>query len=295
MADMIISILVSGLVLGSLYALMAGGLSMIWTTLGIFNFTHGVSMTLGAYIAYEISHSIGQDWWIGFSILLALIIMVGVGGALEYLLIRPFYGRDDMMLVTIMTTLAGFTFLENGVLTIWGPRLKQLDALVSGNISYGLINMSWHELIIILTTPIILLLLFLVLDRSTIGRAIRAVGQNPKSAQLLGIPIKRIFLIAFGTATALAGLAGMLLAAIRLMTPTMGTDPLIKALIVVIFGGLGSLRGSIGAAYVIGLVEAMLVFTIGIYWTPSILFILMVFILLLRPQGLFGARPISTL
>jgi len=158
-----------------------------------------------------------------------------------------------------------------------------------------MINMSWQELIIILATPFLLLILFLVLERSTTGRAIRAVGQNQKSAQLMGIPIKRIFLIAFGVATALAGLAGMLLAAIRLMTPTMGTDPLMKALIVVIFGGLGSIRGSIGAAYVIGLVEAVLVFTIGIYWTPSILFVLMVLVLYLRPQGLFGPRPVSTL
>jgi branched-chain amino acid transport system permease protein len=295
MADIIVSILVSGLVLGSLYALMASGLSMVWTTLGIFNFAHGVSMTVGAYVAYEIAQRLGPDLWVGYSILLALVVMVAVGAAFEYLLIRPFYGRDDMVLVTIMTTLAGLTFLENGVLTIWGPRLKQLEPLVDGNISYGLLNISRQELLIVLVAPIILLALFVVLNHTQIGRAIRAVGQNQKSAQLIGIPVTRMFLVSFGLAAALAGLAGMLLAGVRLMTPTMGADPLMKALIVVIFGGLGSVGGSIGAAYVIGFLEAILIFTVGIYWTPSMLFLLMVLVLLFRPQGLFGAKNSSSL
>lgn len=295
MADAIVSILVSGLVLGSLYALMASGLSMVWTTLGIFNFAHGVSMTVGAYVAYEISQRLGAEIWVGYSIVLALLVMVVVGAAFEFLLIRPFYGRDDMVLVTIMTTLAGLTFLENGVLAAWGPRLKQLEPLIPGNVSYGLVNISMQELIVILLAPLILLALFYVLNHTQVGRAIRAVGQNQKSAQLIGIPVKRMFLVSFGAAAALAGLAGMLLGGIRLMTPTMGADPLMKALIVVIFGGLGSIGGSIGAAYVIGFLEAVLVFTIGIYWTPSMLFLVMVLVLLVKPQGLFGSRASSTL
>jgi branched-chain amino acid transport system permease protein len=295
MADIVVSIFISGLVLGSLYALMASGLSMVWTTLGIFNFAHGVSMTVGAYVAYEVSRRLGADLWIGYSIVVALIVMVVVGSAFEYLLIRPFYGRDDMVLVTIMTTLAGLTFMENGVLAIWGPRLKQLAPLVPGNVSYGLIRISWQEVVIVLIAPIILFALIMMLNHTQVGRAIRAVGQNQKSAHLIGIPVKRMFLVSFGTAAALAGLAGMLLAGVRLMTPTMGSEPLMKALIVVIFGGLGSVGGSIGAAYVIGFLEAILVFTIGIYWTPSALFLVMVLVLLFRPQGLFGARNVSAL
>lgn len=295
MADIVVSVFISGLVLGSLYALMASGLSMVWTTLGIFNFAHGVSMTVGAYVAYEISRRFGPDLWVGYSILLALVVMVAIGAIFEYLLIRPFYGRDDMVLVTIMTTLAGLTFLENGVLTIWGPRLKQLEPLVAGNVSFGLINISWQEVIIIFIAPLVLLALFLVLNRTQTGRAIRAVGQNQKSAHLIGIPVTRMFVLSFGIAAALAGLAGALLAGIRLMTPTMGADPLMKALIVVIFGGLGSVGGSIGAAYAIGFLEAILIFTIGLYWTPSMLFLLMVLVLLFRPQGLFGTHNPTTL
>src|SRR3978361_598407 len=126
MTDAIASILLSGLVLGSLYALMASGLSLVWTTLGIFNFAHGVLMAVGAFVAYQIAQGWMPDVWVGVPCVLALMAMAVVGAVFEYVLIRPFYGRPDMVMITIMTTLAGLTFLENGILAVWGPRLKQL-------------------------------------------------------------------------------------------------------------------------------------------------------------------------
>lgn len=289
MADAITSIIISGLVLGSLYALMASGLSLVWTTLGIFNFAHGVLMAVGAFLAFQVSQSLLPSAWVGFSCLLALAAMAVVGAVFEYVLIRPFYGREDMVMITIMTTLAGLTFLENAILAIWGPRLKQLRALAPGTFSYGPIHLSWQESLTVLITPIVLVATFLFLQRTQTGRAIRAVGENRKAAELFGIPVKRMFALAFAISAVLAGLAGVLLGSIRFMTPTMGSDPLVKALIVVIFGGLGSMGGSIGAAYVIGFLEAVLVFGAGLYWTPSILFLIMIGVLLVRPQGLFGA------
>jgi branched-chain amino acid transport system permease protein len=289
MADAIVSILISGLVLGSLYALMASGLSLVWTTLGIFNFAHGVLMAVGAFFAFQISQSIFPSAWIGLPCLFALIAMVFVGAVFEYVLIRPFYGREDMVMVTIMTTLAGLTFLENGILAVWGPRLKQLGALAPGTLSFGPMHLSWQESLTVLITPFVLAATFLFMQRTQTGRAIRAVGQNRKAAELFGIPVQRMFALTFAISAVLAGLAGMLLGSIRFMTPTMGSDPLVKALIVVIFGGLGSIGGSICAAYVIGFLEALLVFGVGLYWTPSILFLIMIVVLLVRPQGLFGA------
>jgi branched-chain amino acid transport system permease protein len=289
MADAITSIIVSGLVLGSLYALIASGLSLVWTTLGIFNFAHGVLMAVGAFLAFQISQSLLPFAWVGFSCLFALAAMVVVGTVFEYALVRPFYGREDMVMITIMTTLAGLSFLENGILAVWGPRLKQLGTLAPGTLSYGPFHLSWQECLTVLITPIVLVATFLFLQRTQTGRAIRAVGQNRKTAELFGIPVRRMFALTFAISAVLAGLAGMLLGSIRFMTPTMGSDPLVKALIVVIFGGLGSMGGSIGAAYVIGFLEALLVFGIGLYWTPSILFLIMIAVLLVRPQGLFGA------
>ena len=288
MTDAVASILLSGLVLGSLYALMASGLSLVWTTLGIFNFAHGVLMAVGAFVAYQIAQGWMPSVWVGIPCLLALAVMAVVGIVFEYVLIRPFYGRPDMVMITIMTTLAGLTFLENGILAVWGPRLKQLSVLATGTLSLGPAHLSWQETLTVLIAPSVLFATLLFMQRTQTGRAIRAVGQNRKAAELLGIPVKRMFALTFALSSVLAGLAGVLLGSIRFMTPTMGSDPLIKALIVVIFGGLGSIGGSIGAAYAIGFLEALLVFAVGLYWTPSILFLVMIAVLLVRPQGLFG-------
>jgi branched-chain amino acid transport system permease protein len=294
-SDAWLSVLTSGIVLGSLYALMASGLSLVWTTLGIFNFAHGALMTVAAYLAYQIALAIGPDVWIGYSCLIAVVLMGGVGALVELALIRPFYGREDMVLVTVMTTLAGLTLFENGVLTAWGPRLKQIGPLIPGTLSFGAFHLSWHETVIVLLAPVVLVGLFLYLNHTLAGRAIRAVGQNKKAAELMGIPVTRMAVLTFALAAALAGLAGVLLASIRFMTPTMGADPLVKSLMVVIFGGLGSIGGSIGAAYVIGLLEAVLIYEVGLYWAPSALFLLMILMLLFRPEGLFGRIERSSL
>ena len=131
-----------------------------------------------------------------------------------------------------------------------------------------------------------------VIDISSGGesiiRGIRAVGQNPNAAKLIGIDVSRLFIVTFALSAALAGLTGVLLGSVRMVTPAFGSEPLVKALIIVIFGGLGSLGGTILAAYLIGLLEAALVFFIGIYWAPSMIFVLLIVILLLRPQGLLG-------
>ncbi|NDV01271.1 hypothetical protein GZA08_09875 [Pseudoroseicyclus sp. CLL3-39] len=114
------------------------------------------------------------------------------------------------------------------------------------------------------------------------------MGQNQDSAALIGIDVPRAFSLAFGLSAALAGLTGVLLGGIRFVTPTMGAEPLVSAMIVVIFGGLGSLGATAGAAIVIGLLEAFLTLWLGLYWTPSVVFLLLILVLVFRPNGLFG-------
>lgn len=293
--DAFLSVMLSGLVLSSLYALLASGLSLVWTTLGIFNFSHGVLMAVGAYIAWQISQSLGDAYWVGISILLTIAVMVVIGALLEFLLIRPFYDDKNLVLVTVMTTLAGLTFMENGIQAVWGPRLKQLPPVVEGNVSIGnLITLSAHEAVIIVISPLLLIGLYYFLNHTTTGQSIRAVGQNQKAAKLMGIRVGRSFIITFGLATALAGIAGAFFGGLRLMKPTMGSEPLVKALIVVIFGGLGNIVGTISAAYLIGFLEAFLVYFVGLYWTPSILFLVMIFVLFFRHEGLFGGSARTT-
>lgn len=284
--DALITTLVSGIVLGSLYALMASGLSLVWTTLGVFNFAHGALMMFGAFVAWTVSEGMGLGLWPG--------LIAGVGAAallgviIEFLLVRPFYGRPNMLLITVMTTLSAMIILEKSAQIIWGARLKQLPRLVEGDISILGAVISRHEALIVVIAPVILLALWAFATRTATGRSLRAVGQNQDAAALLGINVPFTFALAFGLGAALAGLTGVLLGGIRFITPSLGAEPLVKAMIVVIFGGLGSLGATVGAAFVIGMTEAFLVLVLGLYWTPFVLFLGLIIVQIFRPNGLFG-------
>ncbi len=286
--DALSSVFVSGIVLASVYALIASGLSLVWTTLGIFNFAHGALMTLAAYLAWTISDAAGLGLGLGAGIAIAVAGVVAAGILIERLIVRPFYDQRDILLITVMTTLAAMIFIEKGSQMIWGARLKQLRPVVPGQVNFLGTNISAQEMLIIVLAPLLLGLLFVFLRNSRIGRGIRAVGQNPNAAKLIGIDVSRLFIITFALSAALAGLTGILLGSVRMVTPNFGAEPLVKALIIVIFGGLGSLGGTIVAAYLLGLLEAFLIFFIGIYWAPSMIFVLLILILLIRPQGLLG-------
>lgn len=286
MSEVLVSTLVSGLVLGSLYALMASGLSLVWTTLGVFNFAHGALMMIGAMVAWTVSEAMGLGLLPGM--VAGVLAAASLGAVIEWLLVRPFYGTPNMLLITVMTTLAAMIVLEKGALMIWGARLKQLPRLVEGEVRIAGVAVSAHEALIILIAPCVLLALWAFAQRARTGRALRAAGQNRASAALIGIDVPRSYLTAFSLSAALAGLTGVLLGSIRFVKPDMGAEPLLNAMIVIIFGGLGSLGGTVGAAYAIGFAEAFLVLGFGLYWTPSILFLIIILVLVLRPAGLFG-------
>lgn len=286
MTETLIATIVSGLLLGALYALMASGLSLVWTTLGVFNFAHGALMMLGAFVAWTVCEPMGLGLIPG---IVAGVAASAVAGMLiEFLVVRPFYGNRAMLLITVMTTLAAMIILESGAQIIWGARLKQLPPLLEGNVSIFGAVVSRHEALIIVIAPLVLLALWRFTVSTRIGRSLRAVGLNQDAAALIGINVPRAFSLAFGLSAALAGLTGALLGSIRFITPSLGSEPLLKAMIVVIFGGLGSLGASAGAAFVIGMVEAFLVFSLGLYWTPSVIFVLLIVVLVFRPNGLFG-------
>lgn len=287
-AEALGTILVSGLLMGSVYALIASGLSLVWNTLGLFNFAHGTLMTLGAYLAWTLGDRAGLGLGPWAALALTLPAMALAGAAMERLVVRPFYGHRAMLLITVMTTLAAMVFIGKGIQLLWGPRLKQLEPLLPGNVTVLGTTISAQEALIIAVAPAILGALWAFLRFSAAGRGIRAVGQNRHAAALIGIDVGRLFLFAFALSAVLAGLTGVLIGSVRLVTPGLGDEPLIKALIIVIFGGLGSLAGTIWAAYLIGLAEAVLVFVVGIYWAPSMLFVGLILVLLVRPQGLMG-------
>lgn len=278
------AIILSALVLGSLYALMATGLSIVWGTVRMFNFAHGSLMMVGAYVAWTVNNKAG----LLTSITLSIVFLFGFGMLLEHVLVKPFIARRNAVLLVIITTLAGSLFLENLAQIIWGPRMKRLPRMLEGKVSLLGSSISATDMIIILLAPLLLVLLWLFLKRSKVGLAIRGVEQNPDSALLVGVNVSAIYTLIFGVAASLAAVSGIMLGSLRFITPSMGTGPLLMALIVVILGGLGNMGGTIAGAYFIGLLESTSMFFVGLYWTPAVLFFVMIVVIVFKPTGMFG-------
>jgi branched-chain amino acid transport system permease protein len=288
--DTLAGILVSAVVLGSLYALMASGLSLVWGSLRMYNFSYGTLIMAGAYVAWAVSNHNALNAGLVPGIVVSLIAVAGLG-LLEYLvLVRPFVGRRNADLTVIITTIAAATIIQNLAVVIWGPRFKQLDPLAEGSITFLGTGIAYHQALIVLIGPSLLLAFAFFLKRSRLGRAVRAVEQNLDSARLLGINPDRIYALVFALSSAWAALAGILLAGTAYMTPDFGNSPLLTAFIVVIIGGLGSLHGTVVAAYLVGALTALLTFFVGLYWTPVVLFAVIIAFMVVRPTGLFGAR-----
>jgi branched-chain amino acid transport system permease protein len=282
------AIIVSGLVSGALYALIASGLSLVWGSLGVFNFAHGVLLMAGAYVAWWISAPEGLGLGLPVGIIAALAFLIVAGTMLYLLLVRPWVGKANAELAVIMTTIAASIFVQNLVLEVFGGRYKTIEQVVDGTISIVGTVIQAQNLLVIVLAPLLLVSMWLFLSYNRTGLAIRAVSQNQDAAQLFGISVERVYLITFAMSSALAGVAGILLGGLFNISPDMGTDPLLRAFVVVVFGGLGSLPGTILGAYAIGMIEAFASYYIGIYWTPVVLFLVLIAVLVIRPTGLMG-------
>lgn len=284
-----LDIVFSGVFQGSLYAIMAVGLALIWTTTGVFNFAHGVFIMLGAYVCWYLMNTA-----LNFPLVLALpvsvFIVAALGWGIERFLVKPFIGRPDLVLIVVIMTLAASSFFENAMLGVSGSRPKQLPPLIPGAIDVFDKVLSLNQLLIIALTPIILGAVWALLHLTRVGLSLRAVAQNNEASLLIGLNPGMLFGFIFALAAALAALAGIFIGSFKFMSPVMGIEPLTKALIVVIFGGIGSINGPILAAYIIGMVEAALTYFVGLYWTPTLLFLILIATLMIRPEGLLAVK-----
>jgi len=280
------AIFISGLFLGSLYAIIASGLSLIWGTFRMYNFSHGSMIILSAYIALQ-AISVGGFL---FGVITAIIISFFLGIIMEKIIIEPFLDKPEAQLIVLITTLAAMLLIDNSIQIIWGARLKKLPMLLEGRLDFVGVGISFQQLIIISIVPIILILFSIFLKRSRIGLAIRAVEQNLDLSLLVGINVRNTYAITFGISAILAAIAGVLLGSNYLISPSLGAGYLLKAFIVIIIGGLGSLTGTLLAAYMIGIIEAAGQFFLGLYWTPFLLFTILIVVLTFKPTGFFGEK-----
>lgn len=288
--EILLSIVIAALVAGSLYALVAAGLSLVWGTLGVFNFAQGSLLMVGAYVAYYAGGQARGRSGLLLGVPVGLIALGLLGIVLYFLLVRPFIGSPTGELSVIIATLAAGTFLENGAQQFFGATYRKLPPVLAGNVTIGGNSVDWQQVIIIVVAPAILLSLAALLKFTKTGFAIRAVAQNEPSALLLGIPVNRIYMLVFFVASLLAALAGILFGGQFFVTPSMGGDLMLQAFIVVVFGGLGSLTGTVMAAYIVGFITAFSNYYIGLFWTPAVLFTFLFVAVIVRPSGLVGSR-----
>jgi branched-chain amino acid transport system permease protein len=282
--DLFLLQLFTGLALGSIFVLLALGLSLIFGLLTIVNFAHGQFYMLGAY-AGVLCLALTGSFWLA---LLAVPLAVGALGMLcERFLIRPLYGRgiDYPLLLTFGL---GLMLLET-VRMIAGTEGMPFGTppALAGAVDLGFFFFPKYRLFLMGVTALLLIGLWLFLEKTAYGLVIRAGARDPEIVQVLGVDISRVWLIVFGIGIGLAGLAGLLAAPMRGVFPEMGIPVLVEAFVITVVGGMGSLIGAVVAGLLVGVT-----FSFTAFYFPEMaqisMFILMGLVLILRPRGLFG-------
>lgn len=277
----------SGLILGSIYAVMTVGLTLIYGALRTLNMAHGTLTMIGGFVAWIAAVTFGLPSLIGAGAAFVVAFVLGI--AIYRLAVAPLIGHRDFELVGFISTLAVAMIAQNLMLVVFGARNKPVDPLLAGSLPLPFqITVTWHQVLMAIIAIVVLLLLQLFLTRSRHGLAVVAVAQNLDAARLVGVDARRIYAATMGLSAGLAAIAGVLLAPIFFVSPNAGDVPLLKAIIVAIFGGLGSTRGTIVAAFAIGLVEAFASLYLGAKFALPVLFAVVFVALTIRPYGLFG-------
>ena len=278
------SILVIGLSLAASLFVLSAGLTLIFGMLGVINFAHGSFYMLGAYLGFQVIEATGNFW---LALILAPLVGALIGTAAEYLALRPVYDREhhDQMLLTFGLILV----LEEAVRAIWGLDYKEVSApaLLSQPTQLLGATVSTYRLFLIGFGALVAALLFIALEKTRIGVIVRAASTDPEMVRGLGIDVNRVRTFVFAFGTGLAALGGAVTAPLFPVELGMGFSVIIDCFIVIIIGGLGSIKGAVAASLLLGLVRAI-GYTAAPEWVDFASYSLLILVLLTRPQGLFG-------
>jgi branched-subunit amino acid ABC-type transport system permease component len=279
--------LLHGLVFGAALGLLALGLTVIFGLLGVMNFAHGELYMLGAYAGIALI-GLTHSFWIA---LLLAPLAVGVVGALtEVATLRPIYRREPLYGLILTFGLA-LVFRE-GARQIWGGDMRRIATPVPG--SLPLLGMTYpnYRLFLLGISTVLLVAIWLFFTRTRAGVVVRAAVQDAQMLDALGVNVPRVFTLTFAGSAALAALAGLLLAPIFTVYPQMGVEMILLAFIVVILGGMGSMGGSVVAAFAIGIAQSLLTLWMNPQRVAIAIFAIMILVLIVRPRGFFGREGV---
>ena len=284
MGVILAQVMVSGILLGGVYALISIGLTLIFGVLRVINFAHGEFLMIAMYASFWLFRLYGLDPYV--SILLVVVFLFLVGVASEFLVIRPILNASASM--QIAATVGLSILLQNLALVTMTANYRSVETRLSREVfSVGPLLVGVSRLVAFLVALTITGILFLFLQRSYLGKAIRCTAQDKEAALLMGINTNRVYLITFAIGSALVGVAGALLTPLYPVFPTVGTYFVLAAFVVVVLGGLGNLTGALLGGFIIGLVEAFSGFYVP-ELKEAVYFVVFIIVLLIRPTGIFG-------
>ena len=282
-----LSYLISGISLGSIYAIIALGYTMVYGIAKMLNFAHGDVIMVGGYISFCVVTYLGLPGWV--SIILAMVVCTALGILIEGLAYKPL--RQAPSLAVLITAIGVSYFLQNSALLIWGASPKVYTPIVNGQVELfgGNLKISWVTIVTVITCIIIAVALTQFISRSKMGKAMRACSEDKGAAQLMGINVNRTISTTFAIGSALAAVAGVLLCSFSpSLMPTTGSMPGIKAFTAAVFGGIGSIPGAFLGGILLGIIESLAKAYISTQLSNAILFAVLIIVLLVRPAGLLG-------
>lgn len=282
---MFADILITGLVNGGVYALLALGFSLVFGVARIVNISHTAFYMLAAYVVYASLNILGLPLIV--AIVLAIGLVTGLSMVCYKLVIEPV--REYHAAVLIATIALALIFQES-LLIVFGGHFRGSPILIEGFLDVAGVRVTYQQLLTIVVVAVVLLGIWFLLNRTRLGLAIRATANDLEVANLMGMNVGRIAMYTVAISVALASIAGVVVAPLFVVDPLMWLPPLVTILAIVVLGGLGSLKGSLIGAFIIAYVEAITVFTVpaGSFLKGAVALSIMVIVLLIRPEGLFG-------
>ncbi len=282
--------LINGISLGSVYAIIALGYTMVYGIAKMLNFAHGDVIMIGAYISFCVTRYLGLPAWV--SVLASMLVCTLLGMTIERLAYKPL--RSAPSLAVLITAIGMSYLLQNLALLIWGSNPKNFVSVINfGNLSLfdGQLIITDVAIVTVLCCIVIMLLLTWFTSKTRIGRAMRAVSEDKGAAQLMGVNVNQTISITFAIGSAMAAIAGVLLcSAYPVLMPTTGSMPGIKAFTAAVFGGIGSLPGAMLGGILLGVIEIFGKSYVSTDLGDAIVFAILIVILLVKPTGLLGKK-----
>lgn len=286
-----ISSLISGLSLGSVYAIIALGYTMVYGISKMLNFAHGDVIMVGGYISFCMTMYMGMNGWLALLIAIAVCTLLGI--LIERLAYRPLRGTGS--LAVLITAIGVSYFLQNTALLIWGANPRVFTTLFNGMSTYhfanGKLTVTPESIFTIVACVAIMIILTTFVNKTKAGKAMRAVSEDNGAAQLMGINVNQSISLTFAIGSGLAAVAGVLMcSAYPVLMPTTGAMPGIKAFTAAVFGGIGSIPGAMVGGLILGVIEIFSRAYISTELSDAIVFACLIIVLLVKPTGLFGKK-----